>query len=230
MAWRAIVERKANKIGTYTLSVCSRALIEPDSDNVDAAIASLRSMWRTFVGASRNRSIAYCCLNCGQSQVKRLPGKSGERPSRNLLGVRFTKVAKRRAPGRHRPFTAEFRFEAVRLVLSTGRPNHVVAAELGIGSSTLGKRVAAANGGALRGCSRQDPRCFRGRLFRAAATWCDLRQRRSMGRQVARNDQLSRPRSQVSRFNAGFQPSGLMKSTPRTERRGVQQRKARFSL
>jgi transposase len=54
------------------------------------------------------------------------------------------KDAKRPATGRHRPFTPEFRAEAVRLVLSTGRPNHVVAAELGIGSSTLGKWVAAA--------------------------------------------------------------------------------------
>ncbi len=54
------------------------------------------------------------------------------------------KDAKRPATGRHRPFTPEFRAEAVRLVLSTGRPNHVVADELGIGSSTLGKWVAAA--------------------------------------------------------------------------------------
>jgi transposase len=54
------------------------------------------------------------------------------------------KDTKRPATGRHRPFTPEFRAEAVRLVLSTGRPNHVVADELGIGSSTLGKWVAAA--------------------------------------------------------------------------------------
>jgi transposase-like protein len=41
------------------------------------------------------------------------------------------KDAKRPATGRHRPFAPEFRAEAVRLVLSTGRPNHLVAAELG---------------------------------------------------------------------------------------------------
>jgi transposase len=54
------------------------------------------------------------------------------------------KDVKKRAPGRHAGFTPEFRAEAVRLVLSTGRPNHVVAAELGVGASTLGKWVAAA--------------------------------------------------------------------------------------
>jgi transposase len=54
------------------------------------------------------------------------------------------KDPKTRAPGRHAGFTPEFKSEAVRLVLSTGRPNHVVASELGIGSSTLGKWVAAA--------------------------------------------------------------------------------------
>lgn len=53
------------------------------------------------------------------------------------------KDAKRQATGRHRPFTAEFKAEAVHLVLSTGRPNHVVAPELGIGSSTLDTSVGA---------------------------------------------------------------------------------------
>ena len=47
-------------------------------------------------------------------------------------------------PRRNGPFTAEFKAEAVRLVLSTGRANHIVAAELGVGASTLGKWVAAA--------------------------------------------------------------------------------------
>lgn len=41
-------------------------------------------------------------------------------------------------------YSPEFKAEAVRLVLSTGRPNHIVAGELGCGTSTLGKWVAAA--------------------------------------------------------------------------------------
>jgi transposase len=54
------------------------------------------------------------------------------------------KEAKRSSGPRRGPFSDDFKAEAVRLVLSTGRANHVVASELGVGSSTLGKWVAAA--------------------------------------------------------------------------------------
>lgn len=50
---------------------------------------------------------------------------------------------KENLPGRHAKFTDDFRAEAVRLVLSSGRPQRAIADDLGVGLSTLGKWVAA---------------------------------------------------------------------------------------
>lgn len=61
----------------------------------------------------------------------------------------MTKTTKKAGLARPGPFTPEFKAEAVRLVLSTGRSCPVVAAELGIGASTLGKWVAKAKEAAL---------------------------------------------------------------------------------
>ena len=43
--------------------------------------------------------------------------------------------------GRHRNITEEFKREAVRIALSSGQKRSVVAADLGIGRSTLGRWV-----------------------------------------------------------------------------------------
>lgn len=45
--------------------------------------------------------------------------------------------------GRHAKFTDDFKTEAVRLVLTSGRPLRVIADDIGVGRSTLGKWVAA---------------------------------------------------------------------------------------
>lgn len=51
---------------------------------------------------------------------------------------------KKRGPGRHAHFTDEFKTEAVRLAETSGRPLRVIAEDLGIGLSTLGKWISAA--------------------------------------------------------------------------------------
>lgn len=45
-------------------------------------------------------------------------------------------------PERRQKFSAEYRVEAVRMVIDTGRPIAVVARELGINEGTLGNWVA----------------------------------------------------------------------------------------
>lgn len=49
----------------------------------------------------------------------------------------------KRARGRQPRFTDAFKAEAVRLVLTSGRPLSAIARDLGVGLSTLGKWVSA---------------------------------------------------------------------------------------
>lgn len=50
---------------------------------------------------------------------------------------------KKKATGRHMNLTPEFRSEAVRLVMNSGRSAREIASDLGIGHSTLNKWVSA---------------------------------------------------------------------------------------
>jgi transposase-like protein len=58
--------------------------------------------------------------------------------------------------GKRRKYTPEFREQAARLVIETGRPVAHVAAEIGIGEQVLGRWVRlareAASAGVLLGC------------------------------------------------------------------------------
>ncbi len=64
--------------------------------------------------------------------------------------------ARKRLPGRHAGLTDEFKAEAVGLALSSGRPLRVIAGDLGIGHSTLGKWVSAHRDAALRSGPQAD--------------------------------------------------------------------------
>jgi len=46
--------------------------------------------------------------------------------------------------GKRRKYTSEFREQAARLVIETGRPIAHVAAEIGVGDQLLGRRVRQA--------------------------------------------------------------------------------------
>lgn len=64
--------------------------------------------------------------------------------------------AKKRAPGRHAKITDEFKAEAVRLALNSGRPLRVLADELGVGYSTLGKWLTTHRDAELRSGPQAD--------------------------------------------------------------------------
>jgi hypothetical protein len=73
----------------------------------------------------------------------------------------------KKAQGRQPRFTDEFKVEAVRLVVSSGRPLSAVARDLGVGLSTLSKWVAAHKEADLLprmflGLTRMFPRSWRG--------------------------------------------------------------------
>ena len=86
---------------------------------------------------------------------------------------------------KRRKFTPEFRAEAVKLVIDTGRPISHVSAEIGVGAQSLGRWVRQATRAADGGADRPLDASERAELERLRAENADLRLDRSFLKKAA---------------------------------------------